>query len=243
MTLQLEFEPCARQAAQELQDCGLVQAFGGLVAQVWRQNLDRQDVEAGDTYWTLAMLSAANIKEVALRPSAEGGLVGHDARWSVDKDRSSLRFSTTAGDVRAMTLPAVGGGRLPDWNAIDWEGAQLRREIALRNSRRIQLVSREVGLEPLVGVEMPRPTGGALEFMIGWTGDSRSPLTFGYLFIPVLGAQPALCPVPLWTDEPSGRGADVVEALQDERLPYDEVSVTEAPLRLKPRPGREARGE
>lgn len=240
----MDLEGQADAMRQHLLACGLVSELRTLVARVWRQNLDRQDSEvAGDTTWSMSMLSAANIRELALRSPESGGLSGQDSSWSIGLNRASLQFTTPRGRLRIMKLPALGTGRTPDWSSLDWKGSHVRHDLALANSRYFNLITGGPGQEVLGMVEPVGAPVGALEFLIGWVGEYASPLTSGFLTVPVLGERSVLAQLELWCDEPSQRTSEWPSVQPGPNLPFDQLPERETPIRLKPRPGREEGGQ
>lgn len=222
-----------------LDESGLGAAVHRVIRGVWRYNQDRHDPDiAGDTARSLGFQSFENIREIAMRCRDEGGLNEPGAPWSVSADQNSLAVSTAYGDIHLKKLPVLGDGRTPNWNTLNWKtDSGVRYEIAARNSARLGVLATPAEQDVLEVLRFPEPaTPARVAYIIGWTGYPQGPLTSGYLFVPVLGEDRALCRLSLWHDEPRRGGAEEPTAPSTTPGNFDELPEPKPTVRLRRRP-------
>lgn len=234
-----ELTQLAYNMRQHLDESGLGSDVHRLIRGVWRHNQDRHDPDlAGDTARGLGFQSSENIREIAMRSPEDGGLNKPRAPWSVSVDQNSLVLSTALGNIHLKKLAVLDDGRTPDWNALQWKtDSRVRYQIATHNSARLGMLATPAQQDVLEALQFPEPsTPSGVAYIIGWTGHTMGPLTSGYLFVPVLGEDRALCRLSLWHDEPRHGGTEEPKTPSVTPGNFDELPGPKPTVRLRLRP-------
>ena len=225
----------------ECAESGLTDALRGLVQEVYTTNLDRYEPdELGDTPRSFGFQCYENLKERAPRRAHHDVREHSDAHWRI----SGLHVATPGGvltfefaGARFVTMKVpYGQGRNPNWGGgVDWahQDSQVRAAIAAENSEVLQYRTPAAGAASLFA--HPGSPGTVQNFMLLWGGEAKTPLTAGWLAVPVLGERPFIAHERLWWD--ADRDAQVTQTPMPDRGPnFDERPAAALSMALKRRP-------
>lgn len=216
---------------------GLGTALRALVRDVWAQNLDRfEPDELGDTARSLGIQCSENLREVAFRRSTRDEREAPENHWgiqglSVGTPRSVLTLTVHNRRIVPMKVPAS-HGRAPQFSRFrDWEyESEVRNEMAKRNSAAMGGFTTASLGQPML-IPGTYDLLNIQDFMLLWAGAADSPLTSGYLAVPVKGPEAFAATTALWWDE-----ADVTSRVK-RRTPngpnFDEKGVPAPLISLK----------
>jgi hypothetical protein len=241
-------QAAVQRAKARLVDTGMVENLRELSQDVWKGVVDRHEVELGDTHLSQSMLAVENLKTRALSRAQHNDLDPVSSHWHVD----SLDVSTPSNSL-TMTLTEPGDfpmrmtgfktpvvdGRKPNFNTlVDWRfNSKARLGFALRNSNVLGgYKSPPLGQDSL----FPQPTTSwtVRDFMWLWAGEETSPLTAGWLAVPVLGVTPFAAVVPLWWDEGPATAADRRDT-NPTGPSYDQRTVPAPGIKIRPKADEE----
>lgn len=238
----------AERAKARLVETDMVDNLRELVQDVWQGVVDRHEVELGDTHLSQGILAVENVKTRALRRALHNDLDPVSTHWHVE----SLDVTTPSNSL-TMTLSEPGDfpirltgfktpvadGREPKFSTlVDWRfNSKARLGFAIRNSNALGgYQSPAPGQDSL----FPQPTTSwtVRDFMWLWAGEETSPLTAGWLAVPVMGVTPFAAIVPLWWDEGPSSSAG-----RRDNTPtgpsYDERTAPALGLKIRPKSGEE----
>lgn len=221
---------------------GLTEAWHALVRDVYKSNLDRYEpAELGDSARTLGWLCSENLRTRAVRRFRHDDDEPAERHWAIDglqvtTPQNALTFVVGQARVIAMKVP-FSEGRSPRWDRNwAWEqDSQIRQEVAAENSHMLQYRSPAMGTTPLF--PHPGTPGTVSSFLLLWAGEKETPLTAGWLAVPVLGETPFIAREPLWwDDQPSTQ--ITTQDTPDRGPRFDQRPATTPAVTLKPQRDR-----
>ena len=218
-------------------EVGLVEAWQGLIQEVYRNNLERYEPEElGDTPRSFGSQCYENFKERCVRRFRRDERDRPDAHWyiqglSVATPMNVLTFEFEDAHFVTMKVPYE-QKRHPNWDGgVDWtQGSQVRASLAAKNSEVLQYRTPAVGAVPLFA--HPGSPGTVQNFMLLWGGEANAALTAGWLAVPVLGDRPFIAHQKLWWD--TDLDAQVTPTSMPDRGPnFDERPAAALSMALK----------
>ncbi len=218
-----------------LHEAGVTDLFERVIARVWKINVDRfEPDEVGDTSRSLGITASENIRTLVLREAwTAGGAagLGRDVRVTAPNDSLLVQ----AGRIRLHVMKSAPAIALtePRWETeFTWKGeSDVRIEAATANT---------AVYNPFLAVpgglfeDLLPPVNSAAnlrEVILIWAGGANSPVTGGWLGLPVLGDRPWLAVENLWwhgAAAPTGESqADslLTDAFTDRATPSPVVSL------------------
>ncbi|HEX2895994.1 MAG TPA: hypothetical protein VHO29_18460 [Marmoricola sp.] len=243
-------ESAARQALADtvelLRETGLLSAVRELHREVWATNLDRYEPdELGDTPRSLGLLCHENFTARAVRRHQCSELEPKAHHWNI----AGLDVSTPSGvltfqignrRIVGMKVPPS-ERRTPCWDRFAvWDNeSNTRLQIAKENSKTLgDYRTPSPGQGELADFhrELGRTPGQVRDFLYVWAGELASPLTAGWLTVPVLGEQPFVAVAPLWHDRDDDRNRTIHTRRRGPEGPnFDQKPATQPSVTLKPK--------